>query len=65
MLSFQATSEEINKAYKTRSLIFHPDRHTDEQTKKDAEKIFVKLRKAHESESPPRVNHKRTHPFQP
>ncbi|KAI6183763.1 J domain-containing protein [Aphelenchoides bicaudatus] len=44
-----ASVYDINKAYKTRCLLFHPDRHTDEQAKKDAEKIFVVLKKAHET----------------
>ncbi|VDO78559.1 unnamed protein product [Heligmosomoides polygyrus] len=44
-----ATEEEINKAYRRRCLIFHPDRHNDEDDKKEAEKIFVQLRRAHET----------------
>jgi len=44
-----ASIEDINKAYKARCLLFHPDRHTDEQSKKDAEKVFVVLRRAHET----------------
>ncbi|EPB71308.1 DnaJ domain protein [Ancylostoma ceylanicum] len=44
-----ATEEEINKAYRRRCLIFHPDRHSDEDDKKEAEKIFVRLRRAHET----------------
>ena len=47
----QATAEDINKAYRKRCLTFHPDRHTDENDKRDAEKIFVNLRRAHESKS--------------
>lgn len=47
-VNFQATSDEINKAYRKRCLIFHPDRHSDDEDKKQAEKIFVKLRRAHE-----------------
>lgn len=45
----QASIDDINKAYKARCLLFHPDRHSGEQEKKDAEAIFVVLRKAHES----------------
>ncbi|KAI6218167.1 J domain-containing protein [Aphelenchoides fujianensis] len=48
-----ATIEEINRAYKARCLLFHPDRHTDEGSKKDAERVFVVLRKAHETLSDP------------
>ncbi|XGW08081.1 hypothetical protein V3C99_010865 [Haemonchus contortus] len=44
-----ATDDEINKAYRKRCLIFHPDRHDDEDDKKEAEKIFVQLRRAHET----------------
>ncbi|KAK6049859.1 DnaJ domain protein, partial [Cooperia oncophora] len=44
-----ATEDEINKAYRKRCLIFHPDRHNDEDDKKEAEKIFVQLRRAHET----------------
>ncbi|WKX96449.1 hypothetical protein Q1695_012692 [Nippostrongylus brasiliensis] len=44
-----ATEEEINKAYRRRCLIFHPDRHSEDDDKKEAEKIFVQLRRAHET----------------
>ncbi|CAJ0606710.1 unnamed protein product [Cylicocyclus nassatus] len=44
-----ASEDEINKAYRRRCLIFHPDRHNDEEQKKEAEKIFVQLRRAHET----------------
>uniref|UniRef100_A0A8R1HYF1 J domain-containing protein n=1 Tax=Caenorhabditis japonica TaxID=281687 RepID=A0A8R1HYF1_CAEJA len=43
-----ATDDEIIKAYRKRCLMFHPDRFTDETEKKDAERVFVKLRRAHE-----------------
>ncbi|CAB3404229.1 unnamed protein product [Caenorhabditis bovis] len=43
-----ATDDEIIKAYRKRCLMFHPDRFTDESEKKDAERVFVKLRRAHE-----------------
>jgi DnaJ family protein C protein 11 len=48
-----ATSDDVNKAYKHRCLIFHPDRHMDENDKKEAEKIFVTLRRAHETLADP------------
>ncbi|CAD5215961.1 unnamed protein product [Bursaphelenchus xylophilus] len=48
-----ASSEDINKAYKARCLLFHPDRHTDPKAQKDAEKVFVVVRKAHETLSDP------------
>ncbi|VDM66268.1 unnamed protein product, partial [Strongylus vulgaris] len=50
-----ATEDEINKAYRRRCLIFHPDRHNDEEQKKEAEKIFVQLRRAHESKFCPNL----------
>uniref|UniRef100_A0A915PDE1 J domain-containing protein n=1 Tax=Setaria digitata TaxID=48799 RepID=A0A915PDE1_9BILA len=43
-----ATLDEINKSYRQKCLIFHPDRHRDPNEKKDAEIFFLKLRKAHE-----------------
>lgn len=43
-----ATQDEINKSYRQKCLIFHPDRHHD-QDKREAEKFFVKLRKAYET----------------
>ncbi|CAD5211889.1 unnamed protein product [Bursaphelenchus okinawaensis] len=52
-LPTDATTDEVNKAYKARCLLFHPDRHTDPKSKKDAEKVFVVLRKAHETLSDP------------
>ncbi|VDK19704.1 unnamed protein product [Anisakis simplex] len=45
-----ASLDEINKAYRQKCKIFHPDRHMDLEEKREAEKYFVKLRKAHESE---------------
>ncbi|CAJ0578009.1 unnamed protein product, partial [Mesorhabditis spiculigera] len=43
-----ATDEEITKAYRRRCLVFHPDRHVDEDDKKTAERVFVQIRRAHE-----------------
>uniref|UniRef100_A0A915E1D3 J domain-containing protein n=1 Tax=Ditylenchus dipsaci TaxID=166011 RepID=A0A915E1D3_9BILA len=50
-----ANIDEINKAYKHRCLIFHPDRHTNEDDKKEAAKTFVLLRKAHDTLVDPRM----------
>ncbi|GMR37917.1 hypothetical protein PMAYCL1PPCAC_08112, partial [Pristionchus mayeri] len=44
-----ASNDDITKAYRKRCLIFHPDRHTDEADKLAAEKIFVQLKRAHET----------------
>ncbi|GMT15476.1 hypothetical protein PFISCL1PPCAC_6773, partial [Pristionchus fissidentatus] len=44
-----AKEDDITKAYRKRCLIFHPDRHTDEADKRAAEKIFVQLKRAHET----------------
>lgn len=49
IIGFQATLDEINKSYRQKCLIFHPDRHLDPDEKKIAENFFLKLRKAHES----------------
>uniref|UniRef100_A0A0M3II70 J domain-containing protein n=1 Tax=Ascaris lumbricoides TaxID=6252 RepID=A0A0M3II70_ASCLU len=45
-----ATIDDINKAYRQKCKIFHPDRHINLEDKREAEKFFVKLRRAHESE---------------
>lgn len=52
-VSRQATSDEIDKAYKQRCLVFHPDRHVDEEDRREATKIFVIIRKAHETLTDP------------
>lgn len=43
----QATTEQINAAYKTLSRMYHPDKHTDPSKKKDAEMIFNRIKTAH------------------
>ncbi|VDK66845.1 unnamed protein product [Onchocerca ochengi] len=50
-----ATLDEINKSYRQKCLMFHPDRHRDPDEKKDAENFFFKLRKAHETLSDPKL----------
>uniref|UniRef100_A0A914VPS3 J domain-containing protein n=1 Tax=Plectus sambesii TaxID=2011161 RepID=A0A914VPS3_9BILA len=44
-----ASTEDINRAFRQRSRVFHPDRHMDEDDKKEAERVFVRLRNAHEA----------------
>lgn len=45
----QATNQEINKAFRQMSKIFHPDKHLDPAKKKQAEIFFNKIKNAHES----------------
>lgn len=47
-ISRQATEAEIHTAYKKLSLLYHPDKHLDEEKKKKAEILFQKLKKAYE-----------------
>ncbi|CAG9530647.1 unnamed protein product [Cercopithifilaria johnstoni] len=54
-VSRDATVDEINKSYRQKCLMFHPDRHLDSVEKKDAENFFFKLRKAHETLSDPKL----------
>ncbi|CAO1401492.1 unnamed protein product [Diamesa serratosioi] len=42
-----ATLEQINTAYKQFSRIYHPDKHTDPDKKKDAELLFNRIKQAH------------------
>ncbi|KAK7093992.1 dnaJ homolog subfamily C member 11-like isoform X2 [Littorina saxatilis] len=44
----EATTEEINYAFRRLSKIYHPDKHLDPSKKKAAEEVFSKLKKAHE-----------------
>lgn len=41
---FKATLEQINTAYKQFSRIYHPDKHTDPDKKKDAELLFNRIK---------------------
>uniref|UniRef100_A0A0K0FSD3 DnaJ homolog subfamily C member 11 (inferred by orthology to a human protein) n=1 Tax=Strongyloides venezuelensis TaxID=75913 RepID=A0A0K0FSD3_STRVS len=41
-----ATIEDVTKAYKHRCRIFHPDKHTDNEDKAEAEKLFLQLQNA-------------------
>uniref|UniRef100_F1L1B0 DnaJ subfamily C member 11 n=1 Tax=Ascaris suum TaxID=6253 RepID=F1L1B0_ASCSU len=50
-----ATIDDINKAYRQKCKIFHPDRHINLEDKREAEKFFVKLRRAHETLSDPKL----------
>jgi DnaJ-class molecular chaperone len=43
-MSFQATKEEIMKAYRRLSRIYHPDKHAE--NKEDAELLFTRAKKA-------------------
>lgn len=45
--AIQATIEQINSAYKSLSRIYHPDKHTDPDKKKDAEVLFNRIKTAH------------------
>lgn len=49
----QDTIDEINKAFRRLSRIFHPDKHTDAVEKRHAEGIFQKIKNAHEVLSDP------------
>lgn len=52
----EATAEEINSAYRYLSRIYHPDKHTEEESKRNAELLFNRTKKAYEVLSDP---HKR------
>lgn len=48
---FQATTEEINNAYRRQSRLYHPDKHVDPVLKKEAETLFNRTKKAYEGKS--------------
>uniref|UniRef100_A0A915M5J3 J domain-containing protein n=1 Tax=Meloidogyne javanica TaxID=6303 RepID=A0A915M5J3_MELJA len=50
-----ASIEDINKAFKLRSLLFHPDRHVDETHRREATRIFVTVKRAQEVLSDPKL----------
>ncbi|KAL3319477.1 DnaJ subfamily B member 6 [Cichlidogyrus casuarinus] len=43
-----ATGEEIKKAYKKKAILWHPDKHHDDHTKKVAEKKFKQISEAYQ-----------------
>ena len=47
-VSRDATPEQITAAYKKLSRMYHPDKHLDEQKKRQAETMFAKLKNAYE-----------------
>lgn len=44
----QATTDEINAAYRNLSRIYHPDKHLDAEKKEKAELLFNRTKKAYE-----------------
>ncbi|XP_064543623.1 dnaJ homolog subfamily C member 11 [Drosophila montana] len=48
-----ATTEQINSAYRKQSRIYHPDKHTDPDSKKKAEIMFNRTKRAYEVLSDP------------
>ncbi|RWS22515.1 dnaJ subfamily C member 11-like protein [Leptotrombidium deliense] len=44
----QATEEQIIASYRRLSRLFHPDKHQNENAKKEAEILFNKAKKAYE-----------------
>ncbi|XP_069690191.1 dnaJ homolog subfamily C member 11 isoform X2 [Periplaneta americana] len=49
----EATTEDINNAYRRNSRLYHPDKHVDPVLKKEAEILFNKTKKAYEVLSDP------------
>ena len=45
-----ATQSEVHERYRSLSLIFHPDKQTDEQLKAAATVEFLKIQKAYQGE---------------
>ncbi|KAL3200244.1 hypothetical protein MRX96_043540 [Rhipicephalus microplus] len=53
-----ATEDEIKNAYKRLSKIYHPDKHADPLSKRDAEVLFNKTRRAYDVLiNPPQESH--------
>lgn len=53
-LSFQATPEEVNSAYRNLSRVYHPDKHVETEKKAKAELLFNRTKRAYEVLSDPR-----------
>lgn len=49
----QATTDEINTAYRNQSRIYHPDKHVDVELKHKAELLFNRTKRAYEVLSDP------------
>lgn len=47
-ITFKATDDEINNAYRRLSRLYHPDKHTDPERKVEAELLFGKTKRAYE-----------------
>ncbi len=47
-VSREATLEEITKAYRRLAGVFHPDKHADEEKRKQAQEAFSRLQEAYE-----------------
>lgn len=50
---YQATPEEISNAYRKLSRLYHPDKHLEPESKKQAENLFNKTKRAYEVLSDP------------
>ena len=49
-LTKHATQAEINDRHRSLSLVFHPDKQTDEQLKDSATKQFLEIQKAYQGQ---------------